>query len=105
MTYPEMTFPEAVLRRPRMYTMDGTYEEAVAFLDGYYTGLTRSGPVPPYALEWSGFRQWLSVGIGAEEARVFVAFRSLVAPPDNPTDRLLEELLQYQGRRPGQDMP
>jgi hypothetical protein len=36
---PEVSFIEAVCRRPRMYTATGTLEEVFCFLNGFYSGM------------------------------------------------------------------
>lgn len=46
-------FIEAVLRRPTMYTLSGSYGEVIAFLEGYFSGLAiealREGRISPWA--------------------------------------------------------
>ncbi|MBC8134408.1 MAG: hypothetical protein H8F28_00795 [Fibrella sp.] len=54
-------FAHAVLKRPCMYTVNGTYGEIIAFLTGYYSG--GSHPPPPKwaeATSWGRFNSWLA---------------------------------------------
>ena len=67
-----VTFTEAVLLRPAMYTVNGTFGEAVSFLEGYYSGWPRgSGDLPPGVAEWSTFRSWLAAHLGVDGTYVF----------------------------------
>ena len=52
---------EAVLTRPKMYTVSGTYLEVVSYLEGYYSGLAKHPLGAQHASTWSLFRQWLAV--------------------------------------------
>jgi hypothetical protein len=56
----EISWIEAVLRRPRMYTISGTVLEVYAFIDGYISGLARSNYADPRVDEWNEFCTWLS---------------------------------------------
>jgi len=53
-------FTEAVLVRPKMYTLMGTYPEVIAFLEGYYSGLAKGQSGMSEVVHWSSFRQWLA---------------------------------------------
>lgn len=55
---------EAVLARPSMYTVSGTYGEVVSFLEGYYSGLAKHSPEVIPVVNWSEFRQWLVIKLG-----------------------------------------
>lgn len=50
---------EALCKRPAMYTMNGTFAEIVAHLDGYAKGAeVKDGP---NHYSWTPFLQWLAV--------------------------------------------
>jgi len=55
-----LSFPEAVILRPKMYTSGGTFEETLAFLDGYYSGMAKMDPDASPVVEWAGFQEWLA---------------------------------------------
>lgn len=57
-------FIEAVLARPKMYTVLGTYIEVVAYLEGYYSGISKHPSGAQTALTWSLFRQWIAIKLG-----------------------------------------
>ena len=65
-----ITFTEAVLLRPAMYTLNGTYAEVISFLEGYYSGMARGKPDVPPAVEWSDFENWLAdcLGVGVMDS-------------------------------------
>ena len=50
---------EAVARRPKMYTLGGTYEEVVMFLEGYISGLAVGHMSSPIFHDWYEFHNWL----------------------------------------------
>jgi hypothetical protein len=43
-------------KRPQMYTMRGSFNEVIAFIEGYTTGDRNRST----RLEWHGFSRWLS---------------------------------------------
>lgn len=49
------TLPERVCIRPGMYTLSGTLDEAVAFLNGYYSGAAKSSS---HSLVWKEINYW-----------------------------------------------
>ena len=53
-------FIEAVLHRPKMDTLTGSYFEVIAFLEGYYSGLVKSTNEMNESAKWSYFKQWLT---------------------------------------------
>lgn len=57
MTY---DFTDAVLARPKMYTLNGSYQEVVAFLEGYYSGVAKGRIGLSVVENWSVFREWLA---------------------------------------------
>jgi hypothetical protein len=70
---------EAVLIRPKMYTLGGTFEEVVAFLEGYYSGMSKGNLYAIPVLEWASFRTWLSEKVASNTSEVFARFRDLHA--------------------------
>ena len=66
-----ITFTEAVLRRPAMYTVNGTFAEAVSFLEGYYSGMAHGNIDAPPAIEWTDFRRWLAGRLGVDSSDSF----------------------------------
>jgi len=50
----------AVLTRPQMYTLHGTFGEVVAFLEGYYSGAAIFRMNEPAVLVWGEFSRFLS---------------------------------------------
>ena len=71
-----ITFLEAVLINPAMYTMDGTFEEVVAFLEGYFSGVAKGNPYAPPVVEWSAFRTWLAEQLETEPSLEFQTLRA-----------------------------
>lgn len=68
---------EAVFQFPAMYTLTGTYEEAVSFLEGYYSGIARSNPYAESVALWNSFRSALEREVQAENSKeAFLKFRS-----------------------------
>ncbi|WP_435017520.1 hypothetical protein TA3x_005134 [Tundrisphaera sp. TA3] len=86
-------FMRAVARRPKMYTTDGTYEEMIAFLDGFYGGMAkehdyhratavRRGDIDAvdegwrsHREVWTEFKDWLSDRHGVPTSRIFEFLR------------------------------
>lgn len=62
----------AVLARPTMYTVSGSFGEIVAFLDGYTSGVARHHPQVEVVAEWSAFRDWLSDQTHTPQSEVFI---------------------------------
>ena len=50
---------DAFCKRPAMYTMNGTFAEIVAFLDGYATGAEVNEDL--YHYRWNAFLKWLAI--------------------------------------------
>lgn len=91
-----VTFAEAVLLRPKMYTLGGTFEEAVAFLEGYFSGMAKGNPSVPPVSQWSSFRDWLSGTTGASSSEVFLKFRELHESNQAALESLLESFSRFQ---------
>jgi len=66
-----VTLTEAVLLRPAMYTMNGTFAEVIAFLEGYYSGMAQVNPNAQLVVEWSDFEQWLADRLNVESTEPF----------------------------------
>ncbi len=61
------SLPESMCARPKMYTTNGTLEEAGAFLDGFYSGMgshNRSEGAQREVMAWAGFLRWASEQLG-----------------------------------------
>ena len=69
-----LTFSQAVLTRPGMYTLNGTLPEVIAFLEGYYSGMAKGKLDAPPVLEWVAFRQWVAAQMDVDIAQAFSAF-------------------------------
>ncbi|MBK7706071.1 MAG: hypothetical protein IPN69_18695 [Acidobacteria bacterium] len=81
---------EAVCRRPRMYTVNGTFEEVVCFLDGFglgsdlATGQTHS--------IWTNFGKWLANTRGIANGPIMMSeFRGWY----ENDERALAELIRF----------
>jgi hypothetical protein len=81
---------QSVLRRPGMYTLGGTFEEVIAFLTGYVSGIARADPSAEAVLEWAEFEEWLASKLDSSPNEVFTKMRDL-APGGDP----LRELSRY----------
>ena len=68
-----VTFAEAVMLRPLMYTVTGTFGEVVSFLEGYYSGMAKGNLYALPVAEWAAFHKWLAGRIDAGGSSVFVA--------------------------------
>ncbi|WP_221090829.1 hypothetical protein [Deinococcus aquaedulcis] len=60
---------QVVLERPPTYTSHGSYNEVVAFIEGYHAGHRYTGT------QWFEFLSWLREQLGEVEGRVLVRFR------------------------------
>ncbi len=82
-----LAFVEVVCRRPAMYTLTGTFGEAVSFLEGWYGATARYGSHAGAELadrEWTGFGCWLSGKIGStEDTRGAMQALRLMCPNDD----------------------
>jgi hypothetical protein len=80
-----ITFTEAVLRRPSMYTVNGTFAEVACFLEGYYSGTAKANYDVPPVVEWSAFRRWLADRFGVDSS---VSFKSIQQSYNDDCERL-----------------
>jgi hypothetical protein len=57
-----VSFIEAVCRRPKMYTLDGTLAEVFCFLNGFYSSIANHNPpaCETASHNWDGFLEWAS---------------------------------------------
>ncbi|WP_157202715.1 hypothetical protein [Calidithermus chliarophilus] len=89
---------EAVMERPGMYTLEGTYQEAIAFLEGWEAGFVKGHAelegnfyfreVKRYQL----FKAWLAVKLGVDEKE---ALRSLGGQGTGSTKFALEMYREF----------
>jgi hypothetical protein len=66
-----MNMIDAVLARPTMYTMSGSYGEVIAFLEGYVSGVAKTRPYVDIVVEWSSFKEWLTIHEGVSQEQTF----------------------------------
>lgn len=86
-----MSFPMAVFLRPKMYTIGGTFEEVVAFLEGYYSGMAKANPYCPPVPIWGDFVESLKLELGADYAtHAFATIRSTSSSSEEALARLIE---------------
>ena len=90
-----VSFSEAVLLRPAMYTLGGTFAEVVAFLEGYYSGVANGNPYAPSAAEWEAFRVWLSAQFCVDTSEVFAALQTRCGSDRTALMKLAEWLAQF----------
>ncbi|MEM7375637.1 MAG: hypothetical protein AAF587_44000 [Bacteroidota bacterium] len=78
---------EAAFVRPKMYTVNGTYGEVVAFLKGYYSGIAKIQPEMRETI-WITFCTWLSKKMNVSIADEFNVLQ------ESYQDKSLEALIQ-----------
>lgn len=84
-------FTKSVLSRPKMYTLEGSFTEVVAFLQGYYSGLAKSPEGLDYTTKyWASFEYWLAHEVDISGKTT--PYRVLL---DQYQDNALEVLVQY----------
>jgi hypothetical protein len=79
-----------IVRRPRMYTMNGTYEEIIAYISG--TGF------PVHADDrqaWQEFNEWLLNDMGLSETWAIRDFRKRFTDDESAKQGLLEKLAEF----------
>jgi hypothetical protein len=64
----------AVCKRPKMYTLNGTFGEILALLDGYANG-KKLGGRGRSASYFNGYKNWLRERMGSSELNFWPAFR------------------------------
>jgi len=85
-----MSLPMAVFLRPKMYTVSGTYEEVVAFLQGYYSGMAKANPHCPPVPIWFDFVEELRLELGVDSAYTFETLRTSSSSSEEALVRLIE---------------
>jgi hypothetical protein len=68
---------EALCKRPQMYTMNGTFVEVTAYLEGYTTADPKNS-----RRELHGFNSWLSVKLGYPSHIVSWVYLREIYPDD-----------------------
>ena len=92
------SFAQAVLLRPQMYTLDGTFSQALAFLEGYYSGMAKGNPYAAPVCEWESFRVWLAEQLCVVPEEAFAAFRRRNGDGQDAADKLAESLNGFLAR-------
>ena len=67
--HPLSSLAESVFVRPGMFTMNGTWEEAGAFLEGFYSGMishNREAYAQTEAQQWFDFCAWATPQVDGE---------------------------------------
>lgn len=90
------TFSEAVLLRPKMYTLGGTFEEAIAFLEGYYSGMAKANPCAAPVAEWVSFQHWLSDKLNVPSSEIFARVREMHSDSLTSSRKMAEWLSKFQ---------
>jgi hypothetical protein len=103
-------FVMCVFIRPGAYTVNGTFEEACAFLEGYYWQHQIGHHLKGYErtmTEWNGFKDWLVQEAGCARANLWNKFRALHATEQQAIDTMLtaanaycEHINQFEASRP-----
>ena len=66
-----VTFAAAVIARPKMYTLNGTFGEVISFLEGYMSGIAKGNCDAPPLIEWNDFEEWLTSILGVRGRDAF----------------------------------
>jgi hypothetical protein len=100
-----ISFLESVLLRPKMYTIRGSYEETVAFLDGYTSGFQKGYAFggnavknghEVYFLDVSPTREWSEISnqlcseLDVDAVHIFERFRERFTSDEDATSALFE---------------
>lgn len=90
---------ESVFVRPGMYTINGTLEEAGAFLEGFYSGMlahNREAYAKTQAQRWFDFCAWATPQVDpAATGGWFYLFRALRRKHHQDTAAFFDVLLLY----------
>lgn len=97
-----VTFPESVMLRPKMYTLGGSYQEVVAFLEGHISGLAKFDADLDIVREWWSFREWLEGQFGAGRTEALKILLERHETNEAALEDLLENLRKYQSERSAQ---
>jgi hypothetical protein len=96
-----VTLVAAACRYPRIYTLDGTFQEVVAFLEGFYAALEWRRAAPDEVAEWKSVCEWLSGKLqrGPSE-RYFEALRRAYPEDGAALAQLATLWSEYRSRKP-----
>ena len=92
-----ITITEAVVRRPKMWTVGGTLEEVIAFLEGYTVAIShlekvpKKKPLPKDALSWLEKKSEIQV-IRPSYSEVLEALRKKYSNDENILKELSDHL-------------
>jgi hypothetical protein len=78
-----------------MYTLCGTFEEIVAFLEGYYSGMAKANPYAPPVVEWSAFRAWLAEKLNLSTEEIFLQFRDRYGESSTALHKMAERYTEF----------
>ncbi len=90
-----VSFAEAVLLRPKMYTLGGTYEEAMAFLEGYFSGMAKENPYAAPVCEWVSFQRWLAEQLAVPTSDALSKLKSTYPSSQDALSGMLEWLSRF----------
>jgi hypothetical protein len=89
---------EGTFMRPKMYTIGGTVFEVAAFLEGYYSGVTKSQR--SFYATWGDFNTWLVAEIDNRLRdnwhSLYQKIVELYPHDDLAFDYLLDKFLEFQ---------
>ena len=94
------TFVGSVLFRPKMYTLDGTFEEVISFLNGYYSGLAKCRVGMLSDDDWTPFRYWLVEKLDCD-SEPFVKLRQMCSRAEEKLDTLKKHYIEFKIAFPG----
>ena len=80
-----LSFTESVMRRPGMYTINGSFAEVLCFLEGNFSGMAKGNYEAPPVVAWSDFRHWIAEHFGAGSTE---ALRKIQDSYDDDCERL-----------------
>jgi hypothetical protein len=85
-----VTFFEAIAHRPGLYTLNGTFEEILAYIWG-----TRH-PVDASDIElWQSFQEWLLTDSGLSGPLALKQFRERFTDDESAKKVLLEKMVEF----------
>ena len=86
-------FIDAVLARPTMYTLDGSFEEVVAFLTGYFSGIALVQMNTPTVTVWRDFIVHVASTLDVCSSEALGKFRQV--HESNTVDTLRKIYIEY----------
>lgn len=90
-----MEFTRSVFTRPTMYTLQGSYEECVAFLIGYFSGLA-VGSHHDASNEWVIFQAWLAQTLDTSPSEVWRKMANSIPDKKEANATVLEYLAIFE---------